>query len=79
MWDPKRLDPKLREPEPLSEATRDSRTRPTMSPALVTCPTCGNTMQLRSSRAGEFWGCRSYPKCKATRSLPPPDIEVERV
>lgn len=30
------------------------------------CPECGGVMVLRDSRFGPFYGCRSYPRCKAT-------------
>jgi hypothetical protein len=38
------------------------------------CPTCGGEMVVRKVRAGRmngrsFWGCRSYPRCRGTRSL----------
>lgn len=29
-----------------------------------TCPSCDTKMMRRTSRYGEFWGCRSYPHCK---------------
>jgi ssDNA-binding Zn-finger/Zn-ribbon topoisomerase 1 len=33
----------------------------------LTCPECGDQMELRnSSRFGRFYGCKSYPHCKAT-------------
>jgi DNA topoisomerase-1 len=28
------------------------------------CPSCGKAMVRRTGPRGEFWGCRSYPKCK---------------
>lgn len=36
-----------------------------------TCPKCGTTMVLRTAKrgdqkGGEFWGCKSYPKCRET-------------
>jgi len=36
-----------------------------------TCPDCGKPMRLRTARRGprsgqHFWGCSSYPDCKAT-------------
>lgn len=31
-----------------------------------TCPSCETKMVRRTSRHGEFWGCRSYPLCKKT-------------
>jgi len=30
------------------------------------CPECGGAMVVRSSRYGDFWGCKRYPKCKGT-------------
>lgn len=43
--------------------------RPSGAPA---CPVCGSPMVLRTARKGakagsSFWGCSTYPKCKATR------------
>lgn len=29
-----------------------------------TCPSCGIKMIKRSGRRGEFWGCKSFPKCR---------------
>ncbi|MDR0535746.1 MAG: restriction endonuclease [Puniceicoccales bacterium] len=31
-----------------------------------TCPSCDVKMVRRTGRNGEFWGCRSYPRCKQT-------------
>lgn len=33
------------------------------------CPKCGGEMELKSSRYGKFWACKSYPKCKGTVPL----------
>jgi restriction system protein len=38
------------------------------------CPKCGEPMILRTARKGanagsQFWGCRSYPKCKGVRQI----------
>jgi restriction system protein len=30
-----------------------------------TCPACGRTMVARQSRNGPFWGCPTYPRCRA--------------
>lgn len=30
-----------------------------------TCPVCGTKMVARNSQRGRFWGCATYPKCKA--------------
>ncbi|HTI97630.1 MAG TPA: topoisomerase DNA-binding C4 zinc finger domain-containing protein, partial [Dongiaceae bacterium] len=39
---------------------------------LVSCPSCGQPMILRTSKRGanagsQFWGCSTYPKCKGIR------------
>jgi Topoisomerase DNA binding C4 zinc finger len=39
-----------------------------------TCPSCSNSMTIRTARSGptpgsQFWGCNSYPKCRATCPL----------
>ncbi len=34
-----------------------------------TCPSCDTKMLRRTSRNGEFWGCRSYPRCKQTFNI----------
>ncbi len=30
------------------------------------CPKCGSALVKRKGKNGEFWGCTSYPKCRAT-------------
>lgn len=32
------------------------------------CPVCGNQLVLREGKYGTFWGCKSYPECRFTRS-----------
>jgi restriction system protein len=47
------------------------------TPATATipdCPSCGQSMVLRTSKRGanvgtQFWGCSTYPDCKGTRNL----------
>jgi len=39
------------------------------------CPRCGSPMVLRTSKQGknagsQFWGCSTFPKCKAVQSAP---------
>lgn len=34
---------------------------------LGICPRCGGSLQLRSGKYGNFYGCRNYPKCKFTK------------
>jgi len=48
------------------------------SPAtgMPSCPECGRNMVLRTARRGanagqQFWGCSDFPRCRATRPLPP--------
>jgi hypothetical protein len=31
------------------------------------CPRCGGSLQLRSGKYGNFYGCSNYPKCKFTK------------
>lgn len=38
------------------------------------CPTCGNSMVMRTARRGKtagsrFWGCSRFPKCRGTRQI----------
>ena len=33
------------------------------------CPRCGQMMQKRNGRYGEFWGCSGYPKCRYTENI----------
>jgi len=44
------------------EATSGDYTTPT-------CPSCDVKMTLRNGKNGEFWGCRSYPKCRQTFAI----------
>jgi len=44
------------------------------SPATKICPKCGNEMVLRTSKKGpeagnQFWGCSSFPKCRAIAAM----------
>ena len=55
------------DPTDMSERTDRSDQRP--------CPTCGQPMVLRTARHGSragssFWGCSTYPICKATLPAP---------
>lgn len=47
--------------EPVLDANRTD--------ALPSCPACGATMVARKNRRNgqAFWGCSSYPRCKATQ------------
>jgi Topoisomerase DNA binding C4 zinc finger len=47
---------------------------PTETATAPTCPTHGATMQRRRGRAGEFYGCREYPRCRETVPVGLPDI-----
>lgn len=42
-----------------------------------TCDECGKEMTVKFSRGRAFMGCSSYPKCKATKPLPP-GVYVEK-
>lgn len=35
---------------------------------LPKCPKCGNVLQKRNGRFGEFWGCTGYPDCRFTKN-----------
>lgn len=37
--------------------------------AVKLCPRCGQIMQRRNGRYGEFWGCSGYPKCRHTENI----------
>lgn len=36
---------------------------------LRVCPKCGQIMQKRNGRYGEFWGCGGYPNCRHTEKI----------
>lgn len=61
-----------KEPEFISEKKRIV-TRPAHNPFVSKtdppCPMCGGQMVKRDSSRGEFWGCKSFPKCKGTRDI----------
>ena len=33
------------------------------------CPACGQPMEKRNGKYGDFWGCSGYPKCKHTEAV----------
>lgn len=37
----------------------------------IACDECGSKMLIRQGQRGKFLGCSNYPKCRATRELPP--------
>lgn len=41
------------------------------------CPECGSAMGVKFARGKPFLGCSTYPKCKATKPMPP-GIYVEK-
>jgi restriction system protein len=48
-----------------------NRSKPT---TVKTCPRCGSFMVLRTAKQGanagnQFWGCSSYPKCRAVEKI----------
>jgi len=34
-----------------------------------TCPACGLKIIPRQNDKGRYWGCRAYPRCKATLGM----------
>jgi len=43
---------------------------------VVACPRCGSQMVLRTAKQGknagnQFWGCSTYPRCKAVENVVP--------
>lgn len=40
-----------------------------ISIADYTCPRCGNKLILRSGSGGNFYGCKSFPKCRYTQNF----------
>ena len=42
-----------------------------------TCPGCGTKMIARDSKRGPFWGCPTYPKCRAMLPMRAPPKKVE--
>jgi hypothetical protein len=68
-----RLEPSLRTHLKHAQHVREimaAKNEPENSPAAKSCPECGSTMVLRTAKEGpepgtQFWGCSTYPKCKA--------------
>jgi restriction system protein len=50
--------PKEKKVKLLVVATEGDYTTPT-------CASCGIKMVWRSGKAGDFWGCQNYPRCKS--------------
>jgi len=52
-----------------------TNTTHTVKPTDVpVCPKCGSSMVMRTAKKGnmagsQFWGCSTYPKCNATKSV----------
>lgn len=40
------------------------------------CPNCGGELVQRTSRYGDFWGCRNYPHCRFTATVDPKTGEI---
>lgn len=34
------------------------------------CPLCKQTMEIRTGKRGDFWGCGQFPDCRGTRNIP---------
>jgi DNA topoisomerase-1 len=67
-------------PKELKEHIKATMPAPTKKPTpevvvSETCPECGASMKLRSSRRGYFLGCSKYPKCRGTREASPELLE----
>ncbi len=45
-------------------------------PTQIACDECDQKMMIREGRTGKFLGCSGYPKCKATKPMPPEMAEV---
>jgi len=54
-----------------SEPSTSRKARQAKSKTLKkpTCPRCGNAMVKKTGQYGPFWGCNSYPFCRATMSI----------
>lgn len=51
--------------------TRRRELRQQLDTLTPRCPKCGLVMTSRTGSRGDFWGCKSYPNCKGTRSWDP--------
>jgi ssDNA-binding Zn-finger/Zn-ribbon topoisomerase 1 len=49
----------------------EPETHPPQKTYDVTCPDCGAPMKLRGSKYGLFYGCTTYPACKAAHGAHP--------
>ena len=54
------------QPRPMSKKMTTSN--------ILVCPKCGADMVLKTAKKGDnagsqFWGCSTYPKCNATKSI----------
>lgn len=51
---------------------------------IKSCPRCGCSMVMRKAKRGlnkgnEFWGCSTYPKCKAIENIFTPDKKLKSI
>jgi restriction system protein len=58
-----------------SKGNAAARAAAAISRVGPSCPACGSAMQQRTARKGAnqgkaFWGCRSFPQCRATLPIP---------
>lgn len=68
------LYPYINPSEALSLNPESITPEPSMNDAVIICPKCGSDMVLRTAKKGEnigtkFWGCSTYPKCRAIVDL----------
>lgn len=43
------------------------------------CPKCGSTMEKKTSKYGEFWGCTKFSKCKGLLNIEIPKLELHQI
>jgi len=55
-------------PPPTERQKKVSPSFPKTYPDSPTCPKCGEQMQIKHGKHGDFWGCLNYPECKGTVS-----------
>jgi len=75
------LDGPLPEPDPetcdwcsyrseisgVSDTSIKGSNAPQSQAVVPNCPKCGDLMQRRTGKFGDFWGCVNYPDCRGTR------------
>jgi len=70
LWDGKRLENEVLACKAIAGSERTpalNRVEAAPAPISPRCPRCGEPMDRRRSRHGEFWGCSTFPRCRGTR------------